>query len=243
VRCSKDISIRLILFAVGFSPIACLCLATFNVLPLYVSAPLIVLPAIVVAVALCLAFRGYAVVMLRGLLLGIAAVFVYDVTCRFPFVAIGVWCDFIPKIGNYLLNRENVHWSVGYLWRYLGNGGGMGMAFYAVYPLLQQRVKPLKAGVIFGVGVFCCLLATIYLSPAGKSYLFGPTPATAFLGLLGHMIYGGVLGYGTKRSLSLAWEQAAPPVSRHSRVGGDTEVRSDMLLATHADQGGGDARR
>lgn len=243
VRCSKDISIRLILFAIGFSPIACLCLATFKVLALYMSAPLIVLPAILGAVALSLAFREYAGVMLRGLLLGIAAVFVYDVICRFPFVAIGVWRDFIPRIGNYLLNRENVHWSVGYLWRYLGNGGGMGMAFYAVYPLLQHRVKPLKAGVIFGVGVFCCLLATIYLSPAGKSYLFAPTPATALLGLLGHMIYGGVLGYGTRRSLSLAREQAAPPLSRHGRVSGDAEISGDMLLAAHADQGGGDARR
>jgi hypothetical protein len=243
VRGSKDISIRLVLFAIGFTPIASLCLATFKVLPLDAGGRWIVFPAILGALALGLVFREYAGVLLRGLLVGMAAVFIYDVICRFPFIAIGVWPDFIPRIGNYLLNRENVHWSVGYLWRYLGNGGGMGMAFYAVYPLVEPRVKPLKAGVMYGVSIFCCLLATIYLSPAGKSYLFAPTAGTALLGLLGHIVYGGVLGYGTKLSQNLALEQAVPPVSGHGCVSGDAEVGGDMLLAAHADQCGGDAGR
>lgn len=242
VRFSKDISIRLAIFAIGFSPIVSLALAVFGVVPLHLGGRWIVLPAILIALALGFVFHEYTGVLLRGLLLGIAAVFIYDLICRFPFIAIGVWRDFIPRIGDQLLNRENVHWSVGYLWRYLGNGGGMGLAFYAAYPLVRQRVKPLKAGVIYGLGIFCCLLATIYLAPAGKSYLFAPTPATAMLGLLGHIIYGTVLGYGTKQSLSLVLEQTSPLFARHGCVSCDTEVGGDVLLAAHANQGSGDSQ-
>src|SRR5262249_38048386 len=149
-----------------------------------------------------LMFRQYSGVLVRGFLLGFTAVSLYDLTCRFPFMAIGIWHDFIPKIGNYLLHREHVHWSVGYLWRYVGNGGGMGLAFYAAYPLLKGRVQAMKAGLIYGVGIFCCLLITIYLSPSGRTYLFDPTPLTATLGLLGHIVFGATLGFGTQQSLA-----------------------------------------
>jgi hypothetical protein len=199
---SQDALIRCTIFALGFAPIASLSLSTFNLVPLYVSGPAIVLPAIAGIVALGLMFRQYSRVLVRGFLLGLTAVFLYDLTCRFPFMAIGVWHDFIPKIGNYLLHREHVHWTVGYLWRYVGNGGGMGLAFYAVYPLLKGRVQAMKAGLVYGVGIFCCLLITIYLSPSGRTYLFDPTPLTATLGLLGHVVYGFTLGFGTQQSLA-----------------------------------------
>jgi hypothetical protein len=200
LQLSQDTLIRLTIFVLGFAPIASLSLSTFNLIPLYVSGPAIVLPAIAGAVALGLMFRPYAPILVRGFLLGLMAVFLYDLTCRFPFIAMGVWPDFIPKIGNYLLHREHVNWCVGYLWRYIGNGGGMGLAFYAVYPLLIRRVRPLKAGLAYGVAIFCCLLATIYLSPSGRIYLFDPKPVTALLGLLGHIVFGLTLGYGTQQS-------------------------------------------
>jgi hypothetical protein len=199
---SQDVLVRLTIFVLGFAPIASLSLSTFNLIPLYVSGPAIVLPAIAGAVALGLMFRQYAPTLIRGFLLGLTAVFLYDLTCRLPFIAMGVWPDFIPKIGNYLLHREHVSWWVGYLWRYIGNGGGMGLAFYAVYPLLTKRVRPLKAGLVYGMGIFCCLLLTIYLSPSGRTYLFDPKPLTATLGFLGHIVFGFTLGYGTQQSLA-----------------------------------------
>lgn len=199
---SQDAFVRCTIFALGFAPIASLSLSTFNLIPLYVSGPAVVLPAIAGIVALGLMFREYSRVLVRGFLLGLTAVFLYDLTCRFPFMAIGVWHDFIPKIGNHLLHREHVHWAVGYLWRYVGNGGGMGLAFYAVYPLLKGRVQAMQAGLAYGVGIFCCLLVTIYLSPSGRTYLFDPTPLTATLGLLGHIVYGLTLGFGTQQSLA-----------------------------------------
>lgn len=198
-RIDKDVRIRLAIFAIGFSPIASLSLSTFNVIPLYISGPAVVLPSIVAALVIGSIFPRYAQTLVRGFFLGLLAVFLYDLTCRFPFMATGVWPDFIPKIGNYLLRREHMHWFVGYLWRYAGNGGGMGLAFYAVYPLIKRRVHPLRAGVTYGIAIFCCLLMTVYLSPAGKVYLFSPTLFTATFGFLGHIVYGYILGYGVKQ--------------------------------------------
>jgi hypothetical protein len=195
----KDIRIRLAIFAIGFSPIASLSLSTFNLIPLHISGPCIVLPAILSAIVIGILFPRYSPIMARGFLLGVASVFLYDLTCRFPFIASGTWPDFIPKIGNYLLGKEHVNWSVGYLWRYIGNGGGMGLAFYAMYPLFSKRIKPLRAGILYGVAVFCCLLITIYMSPSGRTYLFTPTLLTGLIGGLGHIVYGATLGYGTRR--------------------------------------------
>lgn len=199
---SQDTLVRCTIFALGFAPIASLSLSTFNLIPLYVSGPAVVLPAIAGMVTVGLMFREYSRVLVRGFFLGLTAVFLYDLTCRFPFMAMGVWHDFIPKIGNYLLHRDTVHWSVGYLWRYIGNGGGMGLAFYAGYPLLRRRVQAVPAGLAYGVGIFCCLLVTIYCSPSGRTYLFDPTPVTATLGLMGHIVFGLVLGFGTQQSLA-----------------------------------------
>jgi len=208
----KDVLFRLAIFVIGFSPIASLSLSTFNLIPLHISGPAIVFPAIVGAVVLGSVFRQYRQTLVRGFLLGVISVFLYDSLCRFPFMAMGVWHDFIPKIGNYLLDRENVHWSVGYLWRYIGNGGGMGLAFYAMYPLVAWRIKAVKAGVVYGVAVFCCLLATIYLSPSGRIYLFDPNRLTATLGFLGHLVYGLSLGLGTQQLLLQRHSTGSSPV-------------------------------
>ena len=131
--------------------------------------------------------------LLKGLIMGLVAVTIYDMS-RLPFVLSGMWADFIPKIGNYLLNREDVHWSVGYVWRYLGNGGGMGMAFYMVAPLVKKSWNRIAMGLVYGVSIFACLVATIYLSPDGTKYLFEPSTLSFCVGLVGHVIFGSVLG-------------------------------------------------
>lgn len=197
---NDDIRIRLMIFVIGFAPIASLSLSAFGLVPLHVSGPLIVVPAAIGALIIGSTVPRYASTLLRGFLLGVSAVFLYDVTCRFPFMFAGLWPDFIPKIGNYLLHRDNVHWSVGYLWRYIGNGGGMGLAFYAIYPLLSARIKAraINVGVFYGITIFACALVTIYCSPAGRIYLFDPTLLTAIFGFMGHVVFGYVLGYGAK---------------------------------------------
>lgn len=198
----NDLIIRLVFFGIGFSPITAVSLSTFEFVPLHISGPLVVFPAIFVGIGICVWKRFYAMRVLEGVMLGIVAVTLYDLAARMPFLAIGIWPDFIPKLGAYLLAEEPqqsyslIHWVLGYVWRYFGNGGGMGLAFYMIAPLLKPSWDRRLAGVLYGVGIFCCLLATLYLSPAGRVYLFDPGVFTGMLGFLGHVVYGLVLGMG-----------------------------------------------
>ena len=203
-----DLILRFCFFVIGFSPIAALSLSVFRGsnwvpwVPLHISGPCVVLPAIITAIVLCLTYRKYAPRVIEGLAAGIIAVTLYDMF-RMPFLDTGVWPDFIPKIGSFLLNQPDqnfsmTHWMIGYIWRYVGNGGGMGLAFYLMFPLFRHRLDSRIAGMFYGIIIFCCLLATIYLSPAGRFYLFDPSFTTGTLGFLGHVVYGLILGIVTR---------------------------------------------
>ncbi len=87
-------------FVIGFSPITALAVAIFGLLPLPVNTLLIVLPATVLGIGLALRFPTYGKLALKGLLLGLIAVFLYD-CMRYPFIIAGVWGDFIK------VRREN----------------------------------------------------------------------------------------------------------------------------------------
>src|SRR6516164_4037643 len=126
-------------FAIGFSPITALALAIIGVLPLSAGTLLIVLPATLLGISLTLWFPAYAKLALKGLLAGLIAVFLYD-CMRVPFILSGIWGDFIPKINELLFNTSQPNWMVGYIWRYVGDGGFMGMAFIVAYCTLRPRV-------------------------------------------------------------------------------------------------------
>jgi hypothetical protein len=180
-------------FAIGFSPITALAIAIIGVLPLSTGMILIVLPATLLGVGLSLWFPVYGKLALKGLLIGLIAVFLYD-CMRVPFILTGVWGDFIPKINMLLFNTSQPNMIVGYIWRYVGDGGYMGMAFTVAYCILKPRVDSRIAGVGFGLAIWVCLLGTLVLAPHGQEMLFKLTLTTLSLSLLGHLIYGISLG-------------------------------------------------
>ncbi len=180
-------------FAIGFSPITALAIAISGVLPLSVSTLLIVLPATLLGIGLALWFPVYGKLALKGLLIGLIAVFLYD-CMRVPFILAGIWGDFIPKINMLLFNTSQPNWVVGYIWRYVGDGGYMGMAFTVAYCILKPRVDSRIAGVGFGLAIWVCLLGTLVLAPHGQEMLFKLSLTTLSLSLLGHLIYGISLG-------------------------------------------------
>ena len=180
-------------FVIGFSPITALAIAIIGVLPLSVGTLLIVLPATLLGIGLALWFPAYGKLALKGLLIGLIAVFLYD-CMRVPFILTGVWGDFIPKINMLLFNTSQPNWVVGYIWRYVGDGGYMGMAFTVAYCVLKPRVDSRIAGVGFGLAIWVCLLGTLVLAPHGQEILFKLTLTTLSLSLLGHLIYGIALG-------------------------------------------------
>ncbi|RYD18836.1 MAG: hypothetical protein EOP88_21200 [Verrucomicrobiaceae bacterium] len=210
----------LTIFATGFAPITALALSIMGISTLPVATLLLVFPALGVAMALSFYQPRHGRLMLHGFLMGIIAVTCYD-GVRIPFVMTGWMDDFIPKIGGMLVGDGDRHAVLGYLWRYLGNGGGMGMAFVCAFALLkpllpehrQARVTPSVTkhiGVGFGCFVWACLIVTLKISPHGEEKMFVVTPASLLLSWIGHLVFGYTLGClvnrfgqeGTSKTLS-----------------------------------------
>lgn len=178
---------------VGFSPIGVLALSVLDVTSLDAAGPPAIATAAATTIGLMVVFPGCRTIVGHGLAGGLVAVLVYDTT-RLPFVVFGGWPDFIPKIGVWLLDDGDAHWSIGYLWRYLGNGAGMGLAFWAIEPAVARLVGRQRGGVLYGVAIWSGLMLTISIAPDGQAKLFPLTVATLVLSLIGHLVYGGVLG-------------------------------------------------
>jgi hypothetical protein len=189
----------LLMFGIGFAPISALALSLMGLCTLSFATLILVMPALAIALGLSCCHAGYGRLMLRGYLMGIVAVTCYDCV-RIPFTMVGWMDDFIPKIGVMLIGEQNHHAIIGYLWRYLGNGGGMGMAFVTGYAILKHRILMLrllgglKSALLFGFFVWACLIATLIISPQGEELMFVITPTSLLLSLIGHLVFGYTLG-------------------------------------------------
>lgn len=125
-----------VIFGIGFAPITALALSLMGIFILPFASLLLVIPALCIAMGLCCYQPRYGKLMLHGFVMGIIAVTCYD-GLRISFIMAGWMDDFIPKIGGMLVVDGNHHAILGYLWRYLGNGGGMGMTFVRAFSLLK----------------------------------------------------------------------------------------------------------
>jgi hypothetical protein len=200
--CQRVDELRLLLAFLGFVPIGCLCLALFGWVPLVLSVRLLVLPLSGLAIAVGARHPDLGRQALLGLCAGIAATAVYDML-RLSVVFCGGWHDFIPVIGQMALGDPGAVPIWGYLWRFVYDGGAMGMTF-ALLPRHDTA-----AGLAFGAAICACLYATLLLAPGAQEALFRLAPLTATSALLGHLIYGGVLGWLVQRWERLRAGQAA----------------------------------
>jgi hypothetical protein len=202
----RDGVVATVMFGIGFAPITALALSLMEVCTLPFATLALVLPALAMALGLGCFRRSHGRLMGRGFLMGIASVACYD-GVRIPFIIAGWLDDFIPRIGVMLVGEGHHHATAGYLWRYLGNGGGMGMAFVSAFTLLQPHMFPLQKARVtsrvtkqiavgFGICVWACLIATL----TGEEVMFGITPLTLLLSLIGHLVFGYTLGCLAARS-------------------------------------------
>lgn len=212
---------------VGATPITALALSVLEVLPLHIGGPLLVGGGIVLGMALRVSAPIDRMV-LHGLAAGLIAVLLYDGT-RLPFVLLGDWPDFIPRIGAWMTNRSDAHWSFGYLWRYLGNGAGMGLTFTMLVPYTDRWITRQRAGLAYGVAIWTGLVIILLLAPHGQARLFELTPLTIAVSLTGHLVYGGVLGAILGRETPTLWDDR--PDAHRSIVGtiGDTPRQPHTL--------------
>jgi hypothetical protein len=177
---------RLSLAVTGFLPVTLIALTAFGVADLRVLAVTLLVPALALQVGRR-ALRGpSSVPVLAALAAGIVATCLYDGS-RFLFLWSGLMHgDPIPHIGVAL----HLHPAVvfGYLWRYLGNGAGLAVAFTSL------GLRGVRAGIAFGLFVCGGLLLTLAVSPFGQLMLFPLNLTTIVMATSGHVIYGAVLG-------------------------------------------------
>ena len=141
------------------------------------------------------------VIVGRGLIAGMVACIVYDGARLFAVHVLGLMGDFIPVMGSFVTGEPDTAGSaaVGYVWRYIGDAGGLGVAFFVFAFALGidrwSKVKAVLASVAFAVfPTWAGLMATVALLPRGQEMMFELNPATVTITLLGHLIFGLVLG-------------------------------------------------
>jgi hypothetical protein len=105
----------------------------------------------------CFAPHRIDIIVGRGLIAGMVATIVYDGARLFAVHVLGLMGDFIPVMGSFVTGEPDTTGAaaVGYVWRYIGDGGGLGVAFfmvaYAVGIDRWKNVYAVLASVAFAV--------------------------------------------------------------------------------------------
>jgi hypothetical protein len=201
---------RLFYLAFGFAAITSLGVALTGAVPLPYGFHYAVIPAYALMTLIGLRYPAWGKRALIGLVAGMIATAIYD-CLRIGLMFAGLWGDPIPSIGQLALNNPDTPWYWGYVWRFVGNGGGMGVAF-AMLPWRGVRL-----GIAYGSSICLGLVGLLYFWPESQAHFFALTPLTAAGGMAGHWIYGAVLGWLTARWL--------PPVGRRRRPARDRRDR------------------
>src|SRR4029453_11023279 len=72
-------------------------------------------------------------VFARGFVVGMAACLVYDGFRLFAVHVLGWLGDFIATMGSWITGGSGTDsTALGYVWRYIGDGGGLGIAFFVL---------------------------------------------------------------------------------------------------------------
>jgi hypothetical protein len=134
-----------------------------------------------------------------GFAWGLVACAGYD-CFRLPSVyVLHLWGDFFGRVGGWATGTTS-NYLAGYLWRYLGDGAGIGVVVFIQAAVIGISSWPKRRVVGFTIAfavfpVWAGLVLTDGLAPAGRA-LFPLTVTTLALSLAGHLIYGAILGYG-----------------------------------------------
>jgi hypothetical protein len=167
------------------------------------SAITLVTISLVAVLATLVTFAPHRIDMIvgRGLIAGMVACIVYDGARLFAVHVLGLMGDFIPVMGSFVTGEPDTAGSaaVGYVYRYIGDAGGLGVAFFVVAFALGidrwKNVYAVLAAVAFSVfPTWAGLMATVALAPHGEERMFPLNAATVIITLVGHLVFGLVLG-------------------------------------------------
>jgi hypothetical protein len=152
-------------------------------------------------VAVLVVFRpdGLDRTALTGFAWGLIACAGYD-CFRLPNVyALHLWGDFFGRIGGWATGTSS-NYLAGYLWRYLGDGAGIGVVVFLLAGVIGVSSWPRRHVIGFTVAfavfpVWAGLVITDALARGGRA-LFPLNATTLALSLAGHLIFGAILGHG-----------------------------------------------
>ena len=216
---------RVLYLAFGYTAITSLAFAYAEALPLPRGLRFAVVPAAGVLLVLSAIHPAWGRRALLGLVAGIIATGIYDML-RLGLVLAGFWGDPIPGIGRLALADPNANAAWGYVWRFVGNGGGMGMAF-AMLPW-----RGVRSGLLYGTAICLGLLGLLYFFPIAQVHFFPLTPLTAAGAMAGHWVYGAVLG-----ALTARWLPSVGKLRRRSRARRRPAERPEPTLVAVPDAG------
>ena len=148
--------------------------------------------------------------LLAGFLWGLLACAGYD-AFRLPTIYVANWWgDFFGSVGGWATATHS-DFLVGYLWRYIGDGGGIAVAFFALAATLGTASWSRRTTIAMAVAYAVCpvwtgLVLTDLLAPHSRQ-LFPLTATTLIVSLVGHLIYGTIMGVGYwhSRRLEAFW--------------------------------------
>ncbi|BBZ64556.1 hypothetical protein [Mycolicibacterium monacense] len=136
----------------------------------------------------------------RGLVAGMVACIVYDAARLFAVHVLGLMEDFIPVMGSWVTGEPDTTGSaaVGYVWRYIETaaawGGVLRGRVRAGHRPVVEGQSGVRRGGVRRLPTWAGLIATVALAPRGEQMMFPLTPATVTITLVGHLIFGFVLG-------------------------------------------------
>jgi hypothetical protein len=183
---------RLVLIPAGFLPVTLIAATAFGVAGLRDLAGFVLVPVLALVAGVLVWRPAWRSTALQALGAGIVATALYD-AYRGSFLALDLMqTDPIPHIGIAL--HLHPAWVFGYLWRYLGNGGGLAVAFFAL------GFRGVRTGILYGLFVCSGLLFVLIAAPHGQEMLFPLNATTVVMAVGGHAIYGAALGWISPRA-------------------------------------------
>lgn len=206
---APTLATRLCIAIIGFMPVAFLALA-FAGVPLPTTAVGVLAPAWLALTVYACSKPELGRLLATAMVAGLVATFWYDVA-RFGLMGLGGIPDGIPNIGRLLVGDLGAPTQdvlgLGYFYRYIGDGGGLAFAY------AMGRRYSLGSGMAFGAFVCSCLWATLVAFPIAQTLLFPFTPFGMFLTMVGHLIFGGLLGV-----LLARWTRDERPTALSKRL-------------------------
>lgn len=207
-----DTGARLACAACGATPILCLSTAYAGFAPLTLLLGFVVVPAYGAIALLGWLLPQVGRVAWVGFVGGIVAVLFYDLM-RLALSYSQGGADPIPHIGTFLVGAD-APWWIGYLWRTLGNGAGLGVVYGVLCP--RKWWGP-KTGLLYATHIGFGMLLVLWLFPQAQEHLFKLTWQTAVNSALGHATYGLTLGWACRAYVHKAARRPVRGRGRHAR--------------------------